>query len=77
MSRDWFKQQRQAWIAETLRVFGYLRREHIQRKFGISTAQASLDIADFLKENPDAMSYDRSAKLYRSNDAETRRDAVA
>ncbi len=77
MARDWFKAQRQQWIAETLHVFGFIRREHIERKFGISTPQASIDLQTFRRENPGAIEYDSSAKLYRSPDYPDRRDAVA
>lgn len=52
------------WIAETLRVFGFINREHLMKKFGVSTPQASTDINRFLKLYPDAMRYDRSAKRY-------------
>lgn len=60
----WFEQHRLEWIAETLRVFGYINREHLERKFGISTPQASTDINRFLKLHPGAMAYDKSAKRY-------------
>lgn len=61
---SWFAQHRQEWIAETLRVFGFINREHIERKFGISTPQASLDIKRFLRENPDFVTYNLSAKRF-------------
>lgn len=60
----WFEQHRLEWIAETLRVFGFINREHIQRKFGVSQPQASADLAAFMRANPDAMTYDMSAKRY-------------
>ncbi|MFK4719286.1 hypothetical protein ABIE89_000386 [Bradyrhizobium niftali] len=37
-------QQRQEWITKTLRVFGLINREHLERKFNISTPQASSDV---------------------------------
>jgi len=52
------------WIAETLRVFGFINREHLERKFGISQPQASADLREFLRFNPAAMSYDLSKKRY-------------
>jgi len=52
------------WIAETLRVFGFINRDHLMRKFGISMPQASLDLTAFAKAHPKAMSYDLSAKRY-------------
>jgi hypothetical protein len=64
MSDRWFFQHRQEWIAETLRVFGFINRQHIERKFGISTPQASVDLAAFQKANPDAISYNQSTKRY-------------
>lgn len=60
----WFEQHRQEWIAETLRVFGYINREHIERKFGVSTPQASVDLRTFQERNPGAIAYDTSAKRY-------------
>jgi hypothetical protein len=55
---------RQDWIAETLRVFGYINRDHICRKFGISTPQASLDLRRYQTDHPGAMTYDKTAKRY-------------
>lgn len=63
----WFEQHRMDWIAETLRVFGYINREHLMRKFGVSTPQASVDLNRFLRLHPDVMRYDRSAKRYVAN----------
>jgi len=63
MSR-WFEQHRMDWIAETLRVFGFINRGHLERKFGISTPQASNDLAAFMRANPTALTYDLSAKRY-------------
>jgi hypothetical protein len=60
----WFEEYRMNWIAETLRVFGFINREHLERKFGMSTPQASVDLAAFLRANPTAMTYDVSAKRY-------------
>lgn len=60
----WFEQHRMEWIAETLRVFGYINREHLERKFGISTPQASTDLNRFMRQCPGVMSYDKSAKRY-------------
>ena len=61
----WFENHRQEWIAETLRVFGHINREHIERKFGISTAHASHDLKVFQQKNPNAVVYDSTAKRYR------------
>lgn len=63
-SYSWFVAKRQSWIADTLRVFGFINREHLERKFGISTPQASKDLALFWLDNPKAMTYSKSAKRY-------------
>jgi len=63
---NWFANQRQEWIAETLRVFGFINREHIEKKFGVSTPQASADLSAFQKQFPKAMQYDASKKKYRA-----------
>lgn len=60
----WFEQHRQEWIAETLRVFGFIQRQHLMKKFGISTPQASADLQLFQKENPGVMEYDTRSKRY-------------
>jgi len=62
--RNWFAQARQEWIAETLQVFGFINREHLQRKFGISQPQASADLTAFQRESHNAMRYDTSRKCY-------------
>jgi DeoR/GlpR family transcriptional regulator of sugar metabolism len=63
----WCERQRQDWIAETLRVFGYINREHLMKKFGISQPQASLDLAAFQRAHRVAMTYDASSKRYIAN----------
>lgn len=65
----WAEDYRQNWIAETLRVFGYINREHIMKKFGISMPQASLDLRTFQKAHPGAVRYDLSAKRYVAMDS--------
>lgn len=70
---NWCKQQRMQWIAETLRVFGFINREHLERKFGISQPQASADLNAFMRDNPAAMTYDLSAKRYVADRLDKRR----
>lgn len=65
----WFVETRLAWIKESVEIFGFINREHIMKKFGISTPQASVDIREALKRWPDLMSYDKSAKQYVSQTA--------
>lgn len=67
MTDRWFKTYRMDWIAETLRIFGFINREHLMLKFGISTPQASKDLNDFLRANPDAMHYNIHLKKYIAN----------
>jgi ABC-type uncharacterized transport system YnjBCD substrate-binding protein len=61
---DWFRIYRQGWIAETVRIFGFINREHIEKKFGISTPQASIDLQRFIDANPGVLTYNRAAKRY-------------
>lgn len=67
---SYFKRERLAWIGEALRIFGYINRAHIIRKFEVSLPQASMDIQDFMKENPGVATYDSSLKSYVMQQAE-------
>ncbi len=60
----WFESQRIAWIAEMLHIYGFINREHLQRKFGISQPQASHDLKSFQKHSAGAMVYNLSTKRY-------------
>lgn len=60
----WFENHREEWITETLRVFGFINRAHLERKFGISTPQASADLNKYMRTWPMAMVYDKSRKCY-------------
>jgi len=53
------------WIAETLRVFGYINRKHLELKFGLSTPQASHDLNLYQKLYPNTVEYDLTAKQYK------------
>jgi hypothetical protein len=61
---SWFCQRRQEWIGETLRIFGFIQRAHLMRKFGISMPQASADLQKFKAANRNMMVYDEHAKQY-------------
>ena len=61
---SWFKEQRLEWIHESVRIFGFINRQHIEKKFDVSTPQASIDIRDAMKRWPNLMHYDTSAKRY-------------
>jgi hypothetical protein len=61
---NWFAQARQDWIEETLHVFGFINREHLVRKFGISMPQASSDLQVYQRVNPGAVRYSLSRMRY-------------
>ncbi|MGE0408718.1 MAG: hypothetical protein AB7P23_05575 [Amphiplicatus sp.] len=63
-SVSWFVAYRMEWIAETIAIFGFINREHLMKKFGISMPQASADLNRFQKSNPGALRYDKTAKRY-------------
>jgi hypothetical protein len=63
---NWFTEQRLAWIKESVEIFGAVRRENIMQKFGISTAQASLDLREVRSRWPDLIQYDLSEKAYKA-----------
>lgn len=63
-SSRWFENQRIAWIAETLHIFGFINREHLMRKFGISRPQASKDLRSFERHSSGCMKYNLSTKRY-------------
>ena len=64
----WFEQHRQEWIEEILRVFGFINREHLERKFGVSVPQASKDLTTYQRNNPGAVIYNLSTKRYESEE---------
>lgn len=64
----WAEDQRQDWIAETLRVFGFINRAHVMRKFGVSMPTAANDFTRFQAERPGLMTYDRATKRYVSTE---------
>jgi hypothetical protein len=66
---NWFEEQRQVWIADMLQVYGFINREHLQRKFRISIPQASKDLQTFLRHYPTSIQYDLSRKCYVRVDA--------
>lgn len=60
----WFEQHRMEWIKETLYIFGFINRAHLMRKFGVSRAQASVDLNKFQREYPGKLRYDNSLKRF-------------
>ena len=76
MKERWFENYRMEWIEETLRIFGFINRCHLMRKFDLSIAQASVDLRNFRRLHPKAMMYDNTRKQYVvCKDEETRRDS--
>lgn len=71
---NWFARYRQEWIAEALRVYGYINRGHLVRKFGISVPQASMDLREYQRACPGAVRYDKSRKRYVASAARGRSD---
>jgi hypothetical protein len=61
---NWFVRQRFMWIKECLDVYGFINREHLERKFGISTPQASNDLRRFMTWAPGNMVYNPNTKRY-------------
>jgi hypothetical protein len=64
MSDTWFVEHRLVWIKESVEIFGQINRDHIMRKFGMSSPQASLDLSKVMERWPDLMTYNRSTKRY-------------
>lgn len=64
---NWFTDQRQRWIAETVGIFGFINRDHIVRKFGVSVPQASVDLREFQRLHPRAIKYNQTSKRYECN----------
>ena len=60
----WFENQRVAFIAAMLHVYGFINREHLMRKFSISRPQASKDLRSFERHASGSMRYNRSTKRY-------------
>ena len=62
---NWFQRARLDWIRETIRVYGYMNREHLVRKFDISIPQASNDFAIVLSDGGDIY-YNKKTKRFES-----------
>lgn len=60
----WFQRHRIEWIAEMIRIYGFINRGHVMRKFCVSQAVASRDLQDAMKQHPDLMRYNMTTKRY-------------
>ncbi len=65
MKLSWAQEQRLDFIEEMVRLYGFINRAHLVKKFRISTAQAAGDFRLFLKLNHGFIVYDKQAKHYR------------
>lgn len=61
---QWFREQRLEWIVEMVQIYGFINREHIMKKFGVSVPQASIDLRDIMRQHPGLIEYNRSNKRY-------------
>lgn len=64
---NWCQRQRIDWIAEALKIYGFINRGHLMRKFGVGPAQAAKDLGLFRRHNPGAMLFNASMKRYETN----------
>ena len=61
---NWYGQQRHAWIAEMLQIYGFINRKHICAKFGCSAQLAGNDLTRFAGSNSDWVQYCPRRKAY-------------
>jgi hypothetical protein len=60
----WFENYRTDWIAEMVRIYGFINREQIIRKFGVNVPTASRDLQNTLARYPNLMTYNATTKRY-------------
>lgn len=60
----WAERQRIDFIRKTIETRGWIIRQDIVDKFGVSKGQATQDIAKAREENPGLIEYDRNAKCF-------------
>lgn len=65
---NWFVEYRLTWIKESIEIFGFINREHIEKKFGISAQHASSDLAELQRRWPGLIKYNTSNKQYLRGD---------
>lgn len=71
----WFVEARLAWIRESAEIFGFINREHISQKFGVSYQQASTDLKLAQERWPDLVKYNPSTKRYELQEDRTARSS--
>ena len=62
--QTWFEKTRLEWIHEKLGIYGFIRREHLIKKFGISVPQASIDFRKYVLKYPRKVFYNPHSKRY-------------
>lgn len=67
-STTWGQERRLEFIDFRLRWEGTVNRADLRAHFGISTPQASLDIAKYAKLAPKNLAYDRRSRTYRAGE---------
>lgn len=58
-----FPRQRLEWIADMMKVYGFINTSHISRKFDVSHQTATWDMQEYIRRNP-SVRYDKRAKVY-------------
>ena len=66
VSSRWGPERRREFIDFRLQWEGRINRAELVDFFGISTQQASADLANYAETAPDNLEYDKSAKVYRA-----------
>lgn len=62
---NWFATVRRDFVGKYARKHGSISRPVIAKYFGVSLAQASGDIQEFLSSQPGYLEYDLRKKIYR------------
>jgi hypothetical protein len=62
---NWARKQRLEFIRKFLQEHGKINRSDIQKEFGISVPQASLDIGEYKKSNKGTIKYCPKLKHYK------------
>ncbi|MDB5440888.1 MAG: putative transcriptional regulator [Caulobacteraceae bacterium] len=67
----WAADYRQTWIEGRLTIVGFLNRRDLIDQFKISPPTASADLGRFMRERPNKMIYDKTAKRFVRADGKT------
>ncbi|HTE35732.1 MAG TPA: hypothetical protein VK630_04235 [Reyranella sp.] len=58
------RNDRLTWIADTLRIVGFVSRRQLMARFAIDAHLASLDLQEFQRRHPRAMRFDQARKHF-------------